>query len=65
VIVNYKKREKCPYVNPEYSNLIINQNSVSKFTCEQVSELGGCPVPVQLLPRHLRDPGRRHAVRAL
>jgi hypothetical protein len=38
VVVNYKKSGECPYVNSKYGNLIINQNPVSKFTCEQVSE---------------------------
>jgi hypothetical protein len=38
VVVNYKKSGKCPYVNPKYGNLAINQNPVPKLTCEQVSE---------------------------
>jgi hypothetical protein len=40
VVVNYKKEGKCPYLNTSKygSTLIINQNPVPKFTCEQVSE---------------------------
>jgi hypothetical protein len=49
VVVNYKKKGKCPYVNPKYSNLIINQNPVPKLTCEQVSDA------VQYQPNYFPD----------
>lgn len=38
VVVNYKKRGKCPYINPQkYPNLITMTNPVPKRTCEEVS----------------------------
>jgi hypothetical protein len=49
VVVNYKKKGKCPYVNPENGNLIINQNPVPKLTCEQVSDA------VQYQPNYFPD----------
>ena len=42
VVVNYKKRGKCPYIGPsKHPDLVTQKNPVPKRTCEQVSAFVG------------------------
>jgi hypothetical protein len=42
VVDNYKKRGKCPYVDPsKHPDLVTQRNPVPKRTCEQVSAFVG------------------------